>query len=139
MAFENQSKSDIREDDLTIGVIKWTLLFLIVMTAVFTLFVVRQHWLPKERRDIRSYTIICHSIFGFILVWFGFYSAFAEQQVCLVIFASLLMLDIVLAIFVKEHMKVCAKINLSLYTSCAVLAFIEAHQLQTIIDKFIKQ
>ena len=139
MAYEKHSRSDLREEDATIDVIKWSLLLITVLTEIFMLFVLRQHWIPRDRRDFRTYTILCHCLIGFFLLWYGFYSALAELRISLTIFASLLMLDIVMAIFVKEHMKVCAKINLSLYTSCAVLAFIEAHLLQRIKDKYEAQ
>ena len=133
-----RTRDEIRDDDVTIDVIKWMLFICNVFTLILTIIIFKIHLPQRDQEKWRFWAIMVHCVFGFFLLIFGSYAAVNEHEKFLIVYASLLLINIAIAIFVKHHMQMCTKINLTLYTVCAMIGFIEAYHLKTLSEQFSK-
>ena len=125
-----------KDDDTLYGietifvVIKWTALLFNVLTLISILDMLNHNlYMRRGYDECRFYTVTIHCLFGILAYVFGSYAAVIEDETYLILFAILLLVNMAIAIFLEEYVQLSMR-NLTLYTVCAMMSFIEAYLLR---------
>lgn len=110
-------------DDPIFLAIKWSLLVINVISAVFICVIFLEYIFQRNTNQGISIVFVLNCVIGFLVSWLGAYAAWKEDYNLLIIFGVILVINLILASFGGALIY---KANLGLYVVSIILAFLLA-------------
>ncbi|KAI1287587.1 hypothetical protein HDE_09880 [Halotydeus destructor] len=111
-------------DDPIFLAIKWSLLIINVISAVFIAVIFLEYLFQRNTNQGLSLVFVFNCIIGFLVAWLGAYAAWKQDYNLLIIYGVILIINLVLASFGGDMVY---KANLGLYVVSIILAFLLAY------------
>ena len=110
-------------DDPIFLAIKWSLLIINVISAVFVCLILLEYLFKRDSQSGFSIPFVLSCVIGFVICWLGAYAAWKQDYNLLIIYGVVLIINLVLASFGGSYTY---KTNLGLYVVSVILAFLLA-------------